>query len=115
MAGFLELEYKDWLCCWWGYVGTGYDSVTASGEAVGSSMWEEECDAPWDSGKLHCRTKEEQGSSVTLEVDREPSRHCWEQKPGLLLSELLMRPAVGMAPGRWRKTGHWWLLGWRSS
>lgn len=115
MAGFLELEYKDWLCCWLGYVGTGCDSVAESGEVVGSSWWEEECDAPWGSGKRHRRTKEPQGSFVSLEVVQEPSRRCWEQKPGPLLSGLLMGPAVGMATGQWMKTGRWWLLGWRSS
>lgn len=45
-AGLLELVYKDWLYCWWGCVGRGYDSVAASGEAVGSSWWEGECVAP---------------------------------------------------------------------
>lgn len=35
-AGPLELEYTDWLCCWWGCVGRGCDSVAASGEEVGS-------------------------------------------------------------------------------
>lgn len=46
VAGSLELEYKDWLCCWWGCVGTGYDSVAASGEVVGSLWRGAECDAP---------------------------------------------------------------------
>lgn len=50
VAGFPELEYKDWLCCWWGCVGTGCDSAAASEEAAKSLWWwreeEEECDAP---------------------------------------------------------------------
>lgn len=46
VAGSQELEYKDWLCCWWGCVGTGYDSVIASVEVVGSLKREEECDGP---------------------------------------------------------------------
>lgn len=84
-AGSLELEYKDWLCCWWGCVGTGYDSVAASGEVVGSSNWGEECDAPSGSDKLHRQMQEEPGSFVSLvAVVEEPCRHCWEQKLGLL-------------------------------
>lgn len=46
MASSLELEYKDWLCCWWGCVGMGYESVAASGVAVGSLWLGEECDVP---------------------------------------------------------------------
>lgn len=45
-AGSLGQGYKDWLCCWWGCVGTGYGSVAASEEAVGSLSWGEECDVP---------------------------------------------------------------------
>ncbi len=66
VAGSQELEYKDWLCCWWGCAGTGYDSVAASGEAVESLMWGEECDGPQGSGKLNCQMLEEQGSFVGL-------------------------------------------------
>lgn len=115
VAGFLELEYKDWLCCWWGCVGTGYDSAAASGEAVGSLWREEECDVPWGSDKLHYQKQEQQGSFVGQEVVQGPCQWCWEQKPGLLLSGLLTEPGVGMATARWMKTGHCWLLGWRSS
>lgn len=57
----LELEYKDWLGCWWGCVDMGYESVAASGEVVGSLLWGEECDVLWDSGKLHCQMFEEGG------------------------------------------------------
>lgn len=46
VAGSPELEYKDWLCCWWGCVGKDYDSVAASEEVVESLWWGEECDAP---------------------------------------------------------------------
>lgn len=46
VAGSQELEYKDWLCCWWGCVGMGYGSVVASAEVAGSLKREEECDGP---------------------------------------------------------------------
>lgn len=71
----LGLEYKDLLCCWSVCVYTGYGSVAASGEAVGSLWLEEECDVPPGSGKLHCRTLEEQergsreGPCVVAEVE----------------------------------------------
>lgn len=64
VAGFLELECKGWLCCWWACVCTGYDSAAASEEAVGSPWREEECDDPWGSDKLHCQKQEQQGSFV---------------------------------------------------
>lgn len=77
VAGFLELEYKDWLCCWWGCVGTGCDSVAASEEVVGSLWWEEECDAPWGSDKLHHqREEEEHDSCVGQEAVQEPCPRC---------------------------------------
>lgn len=72
VAGSLELEYKDWLCCWWGCAGRGYGSGAASGAVVGSLWWGEECDAPWGSGTLHCQTQEEQGSFVSPEAAVEP-------------------------------------------
>lgn len=72
MAGPPELEYKGWLCCWWECVGTGYGSAAASGEVVGSLWWGEACDGPWDSGKLHRQTQEEQGSFALLDVAVEP-------------------------------------------
>lgn len=71
-ARFPALGYKDWLCCWWGCVGTGYDSAAASGEVVASLWWEEECGGPWGSGKLHCRTPVGQDLSVSLEGLQEP-------------------------------------------
>lgn len=45
-AGPQEMEYRDWLCCCWRCVGTGYDSVAAPGEVVGSWRRGEECDGP---------------------------------------------------------------------
>lgn len=62
VAASLELEYKDWFCCWWGCVGTDYESVTASGEVVGSLWSGEESDVLQGSGKLRCQTLEDQGS-----------------------------------------------------
>lgn len=71
-AGSQELGCKDWLCCWWECAGTGCDSVAAFGEAVGSSMRAEACDAPWDSGKQHRQTLKWQGSFARLEEEPEP-------------------------------------------
>lgn len=78
VAGFPALEYKDWLCCWWGCVGTGCDSAAASEEA-GESLWwweedeeEAECDAPWGSGTRHCQKEAVQGSCGRLREEQEP-------------------------------------------
>lgn len=72
-AGSPELEYKDWLCCWWGCVGMDYDSAAASEEAVGSLRRGEVCDVPWGCGTTRLRKLEgERGSCVSLLWAAEP-------------------------------------------
>lgn len=116
VAGFPELEYRDWLCCWWGCVGMGCDSAAASEEAEESLWWweeeeEEECGAPWGSDTRHHQKEVEQGSFGRLKEEPEPHRHHWGLKRG--------RPSLGLptgpAAGRWMRTGRRWSQGWRSS